>query len=133
MIKLESTLAKLVDKEEQALRDLLSANIKKYRRRRNLSQFALAAKADLSTNFLTDIEAGNTWVSSLTLIKLAKALETEVYELLKPEETGDRGDEGEESSAKALIDRFSMDLTAALKDSVEKAVAHVRKEYGKLP
>jgi len=128
MIKLKSTLAKLVDKEEQALRDLLSANIKKYRRRRNLSQFALAAKADLSTNFLTDIEAGNTWVSSLTLIKLAKALEIEVYELLKPE-TGAQGMEGEETRAEALVNRFSLDLTAALKDSVEKTVERVRREY----
>jgi len=132
MTKLRSTLAKLADKEEQALRDLLSANIKKYRHRRNLSQFSLAAKADLSTNFLADIEAGNTWVSSLTLIKLAKTLEIEVYELLKPETAGvPEGSEGEESRTKALMGRFSMDLTAVLKDSVEKAVEHVRKEYEK--
>jgi len=132
MTKLRSTLAKLADKEEQALRDLLSANIKKYRHRRNLSQFSLAAKADLSTNFLADIEAGSTWVSSLTLIKLAKTLEIEVYELLKPE-TADvpEGSEGEEGRMKAVMGRFSMDLTAVLKDSVEKAVEHVRKEYEK--
>jgi len=132
MTKLKSTLAKLVDKEEQALRNLLSANIKKYRHRRNMSQFSLAAKADLSTNFLADIEAGSTWVSSLTLIKLAKTLEIEVYELLKPEAAGvPEGSEGEEGRMKAMMGRFSMDLTAVLKDSVEKAVEHVRKEYVK--
>jgi len=132
MTKLKSTLAKLVDKEEQALRNLLSANIKKYRHRRNMSQFSLAAKADLSTNFLADIEAGSTWVSSLTLIKLAKTLEIEVYELLKPEAADvPEGSEGEEGRMKAMMGRFSMDLTAVLKDSVEKAVEHVRKEYVK--
>jgi len=132
MTKLKSTLAKLADKEEQALRNLLSANIKKYRHRRNLSQFSLAAKADLSTNFLADIEAGSTWVSSLTLIKLAKTLEIEVYELLKPEAADvPEGSEGEEGRMKAMMGRFSMDLTAVLKDSVEKAVEHVRKEYVK--
>jgi len=132
MTKLKSTLAKLVDKEEQALRNLLSSNIKKYRHRRNMSQFSLAAKADLSTNFLADIEAGSTWVSSLTLIKLAKTLEVEVYELLKPEAADvPEGSEGEEGRMKAMMGRFSMDLTAVLKDSVEKAVEHVRKEYVK--
>ncbi|MCL2601078.1 MAG: helix-turn-helix domain-containing protein, partial [Treponema sp.] len=78
-------MAKQTNKEDQALRDLLSVNVRKHRRRRDLSQFSLAVKADLSTNFVADIEAGNTWVSSLTLIKLAKALEIEVYELLKPD------------------------------------------------
>ena len=132
MTRLKSTLAKPVDEEEQALRDLLSANIKKYRHRRNLSQFSLAAKTDLSTNFLADIEAGNTGVSSLTLIKLAKAFDIEVYELLKPEKSGDSGDtEGEAPQLKAMISRFSADLTVVLKDSVEKAVDHVRREYEK--
>ena len=125
-------MGKLAYKEEQALRDLLSANIRKYRRRRNLSQPSLAASTDLSTNFLADIEAGNTWVSSLTLIKLAKALDIEVYELLKPDKTNDDADSAEEDSmAKALLDRFSLDLTVALKNSVEKTVRHVRKEYEK--
>lgn len=132
MAKLKSILAKVPDEEEQALRDLLSANIKKYRHRRNLSQFALAAKTDLSTNFLADIEAGNTWVSSLTLIKLAKAFDIEAYELMKPEKPDDSGETGrKDERVKALIDRFSADLTVVLKDSVEKAVEHVRKEYEK--
>jgi len=129
MVKLKNTLGKqAADKEEQALRDLLSANIRKYRRRRNLSQFSLAAKADLSTNFLADIEAGNTWVSSLTLIKLAKVLDAEVYELLKPEEA-ENSCRAEESWEKALVNRFVLDLTEALKASVGKTVERVKKEY----
>jgi len=130
MTKLKITLAKQVDKEEQALRDVLSANIKKYRQRRNLSQFALAAKIDISTNFLADIEAGNTWVSAQTLVKLAKAFNIAEYELLKPENVDNNEEnQGEESQIKNLITRFSQDLTEVLKDSTEKAVEHVRKEY----
>lgn len=132
MTRLNNTLTKPVDKQEQALRDVLSANIKKYRHRRALSQFNLAAKIDISTNFLADIEAGNTWVSSLTLVKLAKAFEIEAYELLIPEKTGDsEGNKAEDARMKALMDRFSADLTVVLKDSVEKVVSHVRDEYSK--
>jgi transcriptional regulator with XRE-family HTH domain len=130
MSRLKNTLAKLADTEEQALRNLLSANIKKYRHRRNWSQFTLAAKIDISTNFLADIEAGNTWVSSQTLVKLAKAFEIEVYELLKPEKAGNSGDnQGEDDQMNALIDRFSRDLTVVLKDSVEKSIEHTKKQY----
>jgi transcriptional regulator with XRE-family HTH domain len=119
-----------IDAEEQALRDLLAANIKKFRRRRKWSQFVLAERIDISTNFLADMEAGNTWVSSQTLVKLAKAFEVEVYELLKPQKERDLWDEPEETDpVKILMDRFSRDLTVVLKDSVEKAVEHVRKEF----
>jgi transcriptional regulator with XRE-family HTH domain len=125
MHKLANTLAEQTE-EEQALKDILKENIKKYRKRRNLSQFALASKIDLSTNFLADIEAGNTWVSAQTLIKLAKAFEIEPYELLKPSNT----DEQEEiDKAKAVVDRFSKDLSAVLKNSIDKSVDHLKKQY----
>jgi transcriptional regulator with XRE-family HTH domain len=130
MSKLKNTLAKLTDTEEQALRNLLSANIKKYRHRRNWSQFSLAARIDISTNFLADIEAGNTWVSSQTLVRLAKAFEIEVYELLKPEKPDDSGkDQEEDNRIKALLNRFSRDLAVVLQDSVEKAIEHTKKQY----
>jgi transcriptional regulator with XRE-family HTH domain len=130
MPKLKNILAKPVDTAEQALKDILKANIKKYRRRRNWSQFVLAAKIDISTNFLADIEAGNTWVSAQTLIKLAKAFEIEAYELLKPEKEGGNTEQPQETDGeKALIDRFSQDLTVVLQESIGKAVDHVKKQY----
>jgi transcriptional regulator with XRE-family HTH domain len=129
MVKLKGILAR-ADTEEQALRNILSANIKKYRRRRAWSQFTLAAKTDISTNFLADIEAGNTWVSALTLVKFAKAFEIEAYELLKPDfAVSVSSREGQNDASRALLDRFSRDLSVVLKDSVEKAVEHIRKEY----
>jgi transcriptional regulator with XRE-family HTH domain len=72
---------------EQELRGILSANIKRYRYNRGLSQAALAEKLDISVNFLCNIENGNKWVSPQTLVKFAAALNIEPYELFKPAET----------------------------------------------
>jgi transcriptional regulator with XRE-family HTH domain len=71
--------------EEQELRGILSANIKRCRARNNLSQLALAEKLDISTNFLSDIERCKAWVSPATLVRLAAALQIEPHELLMPD------------------------------------------------
>jgi transcriptional regulator with XRE-family HTH domain len=68
---------------EDELRGILSSNIKRCRARDNLSQMALAEKLDISTNFLSDIERCKAWVSPLTLVKLAAALNIEPYELFR--------------------------------------------------
>jgi len=73
--------------EEIELRQVLSANIKHYRGLRSWSQVVLAEKIGISTNFLADIETEKSWVSSLTLTKLANIFEIEVYELFKPPKT----------------------------------------------
>ncbi|GHV05417.1 hypothetical protein FACS189485_12350 [Spirochaetia bacterium] len=71
---------------EREIRGILSLNIKRYRNSRNLSQADLAEKLDISINFLSNIENGNKWISPLTLVKFASALNIEPYELFKPEE-----------------------------------------------
>jgi transcriptional regulator with XRE-family HTH domain len=73
----------MTDKE---LRGIFSANIKRHRQSRNLSQADLAEKLDISVNFLCNIENGNRWISPQTLVKFASALSIEPYELFKPEE-----------------------------------------------
>jgi transcriptional regulator with XRE-family HTH domain len=70
---------------EQDLRGILSANIRRYRHSRDLSQADLAEKLDISVNFLCNIENGNRWISPQTLVKFASALNIEPYELFKPE------------------------------------------------
>ena len=130
MSKIEFTLAKKVTPEEQALKGTLSDNIKKYRSRRNWSQFTLAAKASISTNFLADIEAGNTWVSAQTLVKIAQAFEIEVFELLKPQKNSVDFQTRQEIGEKmTLLSRFSQDLAIVLQESTEKALDHVKKQY----
>jgi len=71
----------MTDKE---LRGIFSANIKRHRQYRNLSQADLAEKLDISVNFLCNIENGNRWISPQTLVKFATALNIEPYELFKP-------------------------------------------------
>ena len=69
------------------VRAILAKNIKEFRSRRNWSQADLAEKAGLSIVYLSDIERGNKWPYLDTMIKLAGALELEVYEMLKPKST----------------------------------------------
>ncbi|MDR2966299.1 MAG: helix-turn-helix domain-containing protein [Treponema sp.] len=71
--------------EEAELRRVFSTNIKYYRGLRGWSQVKLAEKIGISTNFLADIETGKSWISSLTLVKLAKCFEIQAYELFKPD------------------------------------------------
>ncbi|GHV80542.1 hypothetical protein AGMMS49944_23330 [Spirochaetia bacterium] len=70
---------------ERDIRDILSANIRRYRHNRNLSQIAFAEKLDISVTFLNSIENGVKWISPQTLAKFASALNIEPYELFKPE------------------------------------------------
>jgi transcriptional regulator with XRE-family HTH domain len=48
------------------------------------TQEKLAETADLSTQTISDIEGCRTWVSDKTLLKLAKALEVDIAQLLAP-------------------------------------------------
>lgn len=70
-------------KKENILK-ILGANIKQYRTRSDLSQFELAEKINISVPFLSDIENAKSWVSPVTLDKLADAFGVEIYELFKP-------------------------------------------------
>jgi transcriptional regulator with XRE-family HTH domain len=73
--------------DEQKIRGILGKNIKKYRRQLYLSQEELAAKINIATNFLGEIENSRKWVSTTTLAKLTDALDVEAYQLFKSEET----------------------------------------------
>jgi len=130
MNKLKFIVAKKGIPEEQFLKDTLSNNIRIFRHRRNWSQFVLSEKANISTNFLADIEAGNTWVSAQTLVKLAKAFEIEVFELLKPHEQDvNHKLQHENDINKTILSKFSQDLTVVLQEAMEKALKHVKKQY----
>ena len=128
MAKIINTLKKSINPEEQELKDILKENIKRHRHRRNLSQFELASEMNISTNFLADIEAGNTWVSAKTLIKFAKAFEIEVYKLFKPEK-GDCCPKEHHDEKHSVMDNFSRDLAVVVKKSIDKSIEHLRKQY----
>jgi transcriptional regulator with XRE-family HTH domain len=104
--------------EEEELRSLLGANIKRFRKRRGWSQVKLAEKLDISTNFLSDIETQKGWVSPQTLVKLAKALDVEVYELFRPEQAMTH-------EITDMIGKITRDITILLNQSLEE----VRRQY----
>jgi transcriptional regulator with XRE-family HTH domain len=103
--------------EEAELRRVLSANIKYYRGLRGWSQVKLAEKINISTNFLADIETGKSWVSSLTLVKLANIFEIGVYELFKPEKS--LRDETKET-LRSLVNDLSVTFEHTLSEIAKK-------------
>lgn len=71
------------DREEtEELRRILSNNIRTFRKDLHLTQEQLAENADISLSYLADIEHCKTWISDKPLMKLAKALHRQLFELL---------------------------------------------------
>jgi transcriptional regulator with XRE-family HTH domain len=70
--------------DEEKLRKVLSANIKRYRAKLGFSQERLAETVGLSSQTINDIEGCRTWVSDKTIVKIARALNIEPYQLLFP-------------------------------------------------
>lgn len=64
------------------LRQIFRANVKFYRKQRDLSQEKLAELSDLSTNYIGDIERTNRKVTIDTIEKVAKGLNVDPSLLL---------------------------------------------------
>ena len=86
----------------EPIRGILSGNIKKYRKILGYSQEKLAEKAGLSAQTLNDIEGCRRWVSSITITKLARALQISEYQLLMPE-IKEKKSKSKKSSLQSLI------------------------------
>ena len=106
----------------EQIRAVLGANLKKWRKRRNWSQMKLAEEADISMNFLSEIERGVKWPFPETLHNLALALNVEVFELFKK-------DSDKDSSLGKHMGRFSDDIAIAIEQAVKKAILQVKKQY----
>ena len=66
--------------DEGYVRLLISMNLKRLRTLHKISQLELAEKADLSANFINDIESGKKGISIETLTKLCLALHAEPFQ-----------------------------------------------------
>jgi len=106
-----------MEEEEAILRSILSSKIKHHRGLRGWSQVKLAEEIGISTNFLADVETGKSWVSSLTLVKLASCFNIEVYELFIPDEAPT---EKEKQTIKNLISDFSVKIEHSLEQVSKK-------------
>jgi transcriptional regulator with XRE-family HTH domain len=101
------------------LRAILSRNIKIYRANHGWSQADLAEKASISINFLSGIERGVKWPYPDTLVKIAKALSIEEFELFRREKTLI-------DDAASLIDRLVTDISTAVDNSIKKTYKRYR-------
>ena len=91
------------------------ANIRALRKKRGLSQEKLADKADLSRQMMNDIEGRRRWLTKGTLVKLANALEVDVYEFFVPSEA-------ENATAKEAYDAITRKLVRQVREAVDRAL-----------
>jgi len=93
------------------IRTIFGQNIKNIRSRYNWSQGDLAENADISINFLGDIERGKKWPSPETLSKISKALEVDVHELFVTKKASVSHDNN------TIIEKFLKDAALAYSKS----------------
>lgn len=105
----------------QMLTDNFGKNVKYLRENIKISQEKLAEKIDVSKNTISNIENGKRFVSAETLAKLANALNTDVYELFKPEDTIPDNSEGViykyEEEVKQAMDKITGKYISKIKRS----------------
>jgi len=67
-----------------AIREILARNLRSLRRRRSLSQEELAHRASIDRTYISSLERGR-YAATIDMVdKLARALDAEAWELLKP-------------------------------------------------
>ncbi len=104
---------------EQQLHETLSQNIKKYRKGK-FTQEQLAEKIGVSVQNINDIEGKRRWPRESTLIKIAEALEIEVYQLFIPHDLSN-----------IKIDEIDENIKIRLKIQ-EQLISDFRKSMNKL-
>jgi transcriptional regulator with XRE-family HTH domain len=106
----------------EALKALLSRNIKLYRVHSGLSQSELAEKAGISIPYLGAVERGDKWPSPATLAGIARSLGLEPYDLLKPENTSSR-------EVRKTVAKLTKDISALVNETV-KTLNNIAKDGG---
>jgi len=99
------------NKMGEAIKKLLSQNIRLYRTTIGLSQEKLAETAGISLTYLGSIERGEKWPSPETLAGIAKGLKVNPYDLLKPENTVS-------SDVHRLTDKMLQDIQSTVNQTI---------------
>jgi transcriptional regulator with XRE-family HTH domain len=71
--------------EEEDIRYLVGMNVRRLRQLQKLSQLDLAINADLTHNFINDLESGKKGISCRSLAKLSTALQVEPFQFFLPQ------------------------------------------------
>jgi transcriptional regulator with XRE-family HTH domain len=101
----------------QYLKDILAKNIKLNRFHHELSQADLAEKANVSVNFISDLERGIRWPRADTIARIAQALSVAASDLFKEEDGTDEKNN--------IMRQFSNDMSR----TVIKAMDTVQDRY----
>lgn len=113
--------------ETPSLRSIFAANVKRLRKELHLTQANLAELADISEPYMNDLELCKSWISDRTLVKIARALKKEPYELLKPQKEGFREPEPEYRTEKNIIDTIEQ-AKREISKTVEQSMLEVIKK-----
>lgn len=103
---------------EDELQTRVIENIRALRKKIGLSQERLADKADISRQMMNDIEGRRRWLTKGTLVKLANALEVDVYELFIPSAE-------ENSSTKMAYEAITQKVVSQVKEAIDRALEGV--------
>ncbi|MCL2609413.1 MAG: helix-turn-helix transcriptional regulator [Treponema sp.] len=98
---------------EDYVRLLVSRNLKRLRMMQNLSQLGLAHVAELTHNFINDIENCKKGISAKTLAKLSVALNVEPHQFFLPESMAG-------NKMRPYVDDFNDALQKIIKDLTEQ-------------
>lgn len=104
----------------EALKALLSRNIKLFRVHSGLSQAELAEKSGISVPYLGAVERGDKWPSPTTLAEIAHSLGLQPYDLLKPENASSQ-------EVRKVVAKLARDISALVNESV-KTLNNIAKE-----
>jgi transcriptional regulator with XRE-family HTH domain len=96
---------------EESIRILVGKNLRRFRELQNISQFNLAIKADLTQNFIADLEKGKKSPSCKTLAKLSSAFKVEPYQFFLPETIADDKFSGYVNDFQNQLDKMVGELT----------------------
>lgn len=96
------------------VRQNLVYNLKRRRAALGISQMQLAARADISSGYVGELEMGRKYPAPEVLEKLAEALETEPFRLLMSEE--DLADSGGSDAFYAAAELIGERLKAELEE-----------------
>ncbi len=103
---------------EDELQTRVIENIKSLRKNKGLSQERLADKADISRQMMNDIEGRRRWLTKGTLVKLANALEVDVYEFFVPSDK-------ENPVAKTTYDIITKKVIERVKEAVDRTLEEI--------
>ncbi len=81
----------------------LAENVKRIRKSKNLTQFQLAERADVSEETIKNIELCRCWTSDKNLAKITDALNVDIYKLFLPVESSIQKDSENIAQIKQII------------------------------